>query len=47
MVARVTAADISAMSTFRYILKQNEMSKRVLDLTSAIVKLNPAHYTVW
>lgn len=35
------------MSTFRYILQQEEISKRVLELTAEIVKLNPAHYTVW
>ena len=39
--------DISAMSTFRYILSQQELSVRVLELTGEIVKMNPAHYTVW
>ncbi|CAD6581680.1 MAG: CAAX geranylgeranyltransferase alpha subunit [Cyphobasidiales sp. Tagirdzhanova-0007] len=38
---------ISAMATFRWILAQYELSKRVLDLTFEIVKMNPAHYTVW
>lgn len=41
------ALDVSAMSTFRYILQQEELSKRVLELTAEIVKINPAHYTVW
>lgn len=40
-------ADTSAMSAFRYILSKAEISLRVLELTAAIVKLNPAHYTVW
>lgn len=35
------------MSAFRYILEQEELSKRVLDLTAEIVKFNPGHYTVW
>lgn len=39
--------DISAMSTFRYIYANQEVSPRVLELTRAIIKLNPAHYTVW
>jgi protein farnesyltransferase/geranylgeranyltransferase type-1 subunit alpha len=43
----VSLADTSAMSTFRYILSQQELSKRVLELTGEIVKMNPAHYTVW
>lgn len=38
---------IDAMSTFRYLLSKHEISKRVVDLTAEIVKLNPAHYTVW
>lgn len=35
------------MSAFRWILSKQEISKRVLDLTAEIVKINPAHYTVW
>lgn len=36
-----------AMSYLRAIMAKNEKSERVLDLTVDIIKMNPAHYTVW
>ncbi|KAJ3010761.1 UNVERIFIED_CONTAM: CAAX geranylgeranyltransferase alpha subunit [Siphonaria sp. JEL0065] len=36
-----------AMDYFRACARTNEKSQRVLDLTSEIIDLNPAHYTVW
>ncbi|CAL1699215.1 unnamed protein product [Somion occarium] len=32
---------------FRGIVKTNEKSERVLELTEAIIRLNPAHYSAW
>lgn len=43
----INPKDVSAMSAFRYIYHNQEISKRVLELTAEIVKLNPAHYSVW
>jgi len=36
-----------AISYLRAIMADNEHSERVLALTSHIIDLNPAHYTVW
>lgn len=36
-----------AMSYLRAVMAVNEMSARVLELTEHIIRLNPAHYTVW
>jgi protein farnesyltransferase/geranylgeranyltransferase type-1 subunit alpha len=36
-----------AMSYLRAIIAKQETSQRVLDLTEDIIKINPAHYTVW
>ncbi|KAF8331276.1 uncharacterized protein EI90DRAFT_3123445 [Cantharellus anzutake] len=36
-----------ATNYFRAILKKGEQSKRVLDLTEHIIRMNPSHYTVW
>ncbi|CAG8950631.1 hypothetical protein HYFRA_00002840 [Hymenoscyphus fraxineus] len=36
-----------AMGYLRAIMAANELSPRVLGLTSHIITLNPAHYTVW
>lgn len=36
-----------AMSYLRAVMAKNEKSERVLDLTVDIIKMNPAHYTVW
>ena len=35
------------MSYFRAIVTEDEKSLRVLELTQHIIRLNPAHYTVW
>jgi protein farnesyltransferase/geranylgeranyltransferase type-1 subunit alpha len=39
--------DRDATSYFRAVVKANEHSQRVLDLTLHIINMNPAHYTVW
>lgn len=36
-----------AMSYLRAVMAENEKSKRVLELTGHIIRMNPAHYTVW
>lgn len=36
-----------AMSYLRSIMAANEKSKRALDLTEHVIRMNPAHYTVW
>lgn len=36
-----------AMSYLRAVMAENEKSDRVLELTEDIIKMNPAHYTVW
>ena len=36
-----------AMSYLRAIMADNEKSERVLGLTEDIIRMNPAHYTVW
>lgn len=36
-----------AMNYLRAVMAKNEHSQRVLELTDHIIKLNPAHYTVW
>lgn len=36
-----------AMAYLRAIMSVNEMSGRALDLTKDIIRMNPAHYTVW
>lgn len=35
------------MDYFRAAKAKGEKSERVLELTEAIIRLNPAHYTVW
>lgn len=35
------------MGYFRAIAANQEHSERVLDLTLRVIRLNPAHYTVW
>ena len=42
-----TEAYSEAMSYLRAVMAQDEKSDRVLDLTEDIIKMNPAHYTVW
>lgn len=39
--------DSDAMSYFRAIATSGEKSERVVDLTEHIIRMNPAHYTVW
>ena len=36
-----------AMSYLRAVMASNEKSERIMDLTEHIIKMNPAHYTVW
>lgn len=36
-----------AMSYLRAVMAEEEKSERVLGLTEEIIRLNPAHYTVW
>ena len=36
-----------AMSYLRAVMAINEQSDRVLSLTEDIIRINPAHYTVW
>ena len=36
-----------AMSYLRAVMAKDEKSDRVLSLTEDIIKMNPAHYTVW
>lgn len=36
-----------AMSYLRAVMASNEKSQRVMSLTEHIIKMNPAHYTVW
>jgi len=36
-----------ATSYFRGVVKAGEMSPRVLELTEAIIRMNPAHYSAW
>ena len=36
-----------AMSYLRAVMARNEKSQRVLELTMDIIRMNPAHYTVW
>jgi protein farnesyltransferase/geranylgeranyltransferase type-1 subunit alpha len=35
------------MNYFRAISAQKEYSLRALELTSAIIEMNPSHYTIW
>ncbi|KAM0787612.1 hypothetical protein ACM66B_003679 [Microbotryomycetes sp. NB124-2] len=36
-----------AMDTFRAIVRVNEKSRRTLEVTEALIKLNPGHYSIW
>jgi len=35
------------MNYFRAVLRSNEKSERVLELTTHLLHLNPSHYTIW
>jgi len=37
----------NAMDAFRYLVKINERSQRVLELTEVLIRLNPGHYSIW
>jgi protein farnesyltransferase/geranylgeranyltransferase type-1 subunit alpha len=39
--------DSDAIGYFRAIADKEEYSERALDVTLRVIKLNPAHYTVW
>ena len=39
--------DTEAMGYFRALQKSQEVSERALELTRAVIQMNPAHYTVW
>lgn len=39
--------DRDAMDHFRAITAAGERSERVLELTETIIRMNPAHYTIW
>lgn len=39
--------DRDAMDYFRALAATEERSERVLELTETIIRMNPAHYTVW
>lgn len=39
--------DKEAMGYFRALSAKQEYSERVLDVTLRVIRLNPAHYTVW
>ena len=36
-----------AMSYLRAVMAKDEKSDRALELTKDIIRMNPAHYTVW
>jgi protein farnesyltransferase/geranylgeranyltransferase type-1 subunit alpha len=36
-----------AMSYLRAVMANGEKTERVLELTEDIIRMNPAHYTVW
>ena len=36
-----------AMSYLRAVMAKDEKSERVVELTQDIIRMNPAHYTVW
>lgn len=46
MTAELTA-DRDSMDHFRAIAAAGEKSERALELTETIIRMNPAHYTVW
>lgn len=36
-----------AMAYLRAVMAKGDLDQRILELTEDIIKLNPAHYTVW
>jgi len=40
-------ADKDATNYFRGVMATGERSERVMELTEHIIRMNPAHYTVW
>lgn len=40
-------ADKDATDYFRAIVRTDEVSERVLQLTEDIIRMNPAHYSAW
>lgn len=41
------STDKDATDYFRAVVKAEERSQRVLELTEVLIRLNPAHYTAW
>jgi protein farnesyltransferase/geranylgeranyltransferase type-1 subunit alpha len=41
------STDKDATDYFRAVVKSGERSRRVLELTEELIRLNPAHYTAW
>ncbi|KAI3629659.1 hypothetical protein MIR68_011094 [Amoeboaphelidium protococcarum] len=38
---------VKCMDLFKFVVMRNELSSRALNLTTSIIALNPAHYSVW
>ncbi|KAI3647289.1 hypothetical protein MP228_007510 [Amoeboaphelidium protococcarum] len=38
---------VKCMDLFKFVVMYNELSSRALNLTTSIIALNPAHYSVW
>ena len=43
----IKISEINAYRYFRAVLRNEEKSQRVLDLTTDVIALNPANYTAW
>lgn len=35
------------MDTFRALVKVNEKSQRTIEVTEALIRMNPGHYSIW
>jgi len=43
----MNGADRDAMSTFRALVKKGEKSERTMEVTGALIRMNPGHYSIW